>query len=80
MRAEMNKRNDLSQTSLHQFFIEEFESWKLQISTVFDNYIHIDKEIIEKIPIIPVGNLEPVIDLPDDEYLTPAIWQYHWLF
>ncbi len=80
MRAEMNKRNDLPQTSLHQFFMEEFESWKLQISTVFENYIHIDNELTEKIPVIPVGSLEPVIDLSDDEYLTPAInWQYHWL-
>ncbi len=78
MRAEMNKRNDLSQTSLHQFFHDELESWKLQISTVFEKYIHIDNEITKKIPVVPVGNLEPVIDLSDDENPTPAT-QYHWL-
>ncbi len=78
MRAEMNKRNDLSQTSLHQFFSDELESWKQQITTVFEKYIHIDNEITEKVPVIPVGNLEPVIDLSDDENPTAAT-QYHWV-
>ncbi len=78
MRAEMNERNDLSQTSFHQFFRNELESWKHQIAMVFEKYIHIDNEITEKIPVIPVGNLEPVIDLSDNETPTPAT-QYHWL-
>ena len=50
MRAEMNKRNDLSQTSLHQFFHDELRRWKLQISMVLEKYIHIDSEIPKKNP------------------------------
>lgn len=78
MRAEMKKRNDLSQTSVHQFFHDELQHWKQQITTVLKKYIHIDDDITENVPIIPVGNEEAVIDLSDDESGTPAT-QYHWL-
>ena len=78
MRAEKRKRNDLSQTSFQQFFKNELAEWRKQIKTVLTKYHNIDGGIVDKIPVLPVGNVDPSIDLSDNEQPSPAT-QYHWL-
>ena len=78
MRAEMRRSNDLSLISFQQFFSDELEGWKKQIKQALSKYIQIDDKIAEKVPVIPVGNLEPSINLSISERPSPAT-QYHWL-
>ena len=78
MRAEMERRNDLSETSFQQFFKEELEGWRKQIKLVLTKYIHIEEDIAEKFPVLPVGDINPSIDLSDNGRPSPDK-QYHWL-
>ena len=67
-----------SQPSFHQHFTDKLHEWKQEIKKQLTEDIGIADKIAEKIPIIPVGNVEPSIDLSDDEYPTPNT-HYHWL-
>ena len=55
-----------------QEYDNEYERWKNEIRKVLKKQIHLDEETAKKIPIIPVGNEQPTIDLSDDQ-------KYHWL-
>ena len=55
-----------------QEYDNEYERWKNEIRKVLKKQIHLDEETAKKIPIIPVGNEQPTIDLSDDR-------KYHWL-
>ena len=76
MRAEMRKQN--VQTRFQHFFTAELDAWKEQIKLVLTKYTHIEEAIADNIPVLPVGDINPSIDLSDNERPSPAT-QYHWL-
>ena len=76
MRAK--KRGENVQTSFPQFFNEQLIKWKNQIKEKLPTETHIEKAVAEKVPVIPVGNVNPSIDLSDNEQPSPTT-QYHWL-
>ena len=55
-----------------QDYDNEYERWKSEIRKVLKKQIYLDEETAKKIPIIPVGNEQPTIDLSDGR-------KYHWL-
>ena len=54
-----------------QDYKNELEHWKNDIRKVLEDHLYLDKTVVASLPIIPVGNKEPIIQLPDGE-------QYHW--
>lgn len=78
MQAEMHKSNDSSSKSLQQFFSDELEGWKKQVKHALSKYVQLDDKIAEKVPVIPVGNVKPSINLSIGEKPS-VVTQYHWL-
>ena len=71
MRTEMR-------TGFRQYFFEQVDEWKRKIRTTLPNETHIEEAIADNIPVLPVGDINPSIDLSDNERPSPAT-QYHWL-
>ena len=55
-----------------QDYQNELEQWEREIRKVLSMHIHLDEKTAMKVPIIPVGDYRPTIDLADGQ-------QYHWL-
>ena len=77
-RADANIFNNIAIALTHanemppQDYDNEYERWKGEIRKVLKKQIHLDEGTAKKIPIIPVGNEQPTIDLSDGR-------KYHWL-
>ena len=77
LHAEKIRRN-VSQMSLQEFFWMEVEELTRQIRSFLKQSIKADDSLVDKVIIIPVGKIEPTIDLSDKAHSSP-VTQYHWL-
>ena len=77
MCAAMEGQEKQPQTTFQQYFGDEVKEWKAKIMSVLAGCTVSNHCDVDKVPIIPAGNVKPSIDLSENRQPSPAT-QCHW--